>query len=308
MQVGAQIHNNSTSWEDISAVARTMDAGRWSSLWVYDHFFPPVDNLPNEIPTFEAYALLAGLAATTSRLRLGTLVTGNTYRNPALVAKMIATMDDISGGRMNVGIGAGWFEREHVAFGWRFPGLKERCDRLEEAVHLIRLLFDSEGPVTFSGQYYQLDNVPFAPKCVQEPHAPITVGGSGENRTLRTLALYGDVMNVDGPPDFVRRKIEVLEQRCLEVGRDPSEIKKSIQLTCVLQDDSERARMWQDRYGGHLSPEERERDLAIGPADQIVEVLKRYEEVGVEEAIFARMPNRADLYERLDQEVLSAFT
>ena len=194
-----------------------------------------------------------------------------------------------------------------MAFGWRFPSVKERCDRLEEAVHLIRLLFDSEEPVTFTGQYYQLDNVPFAPRCIQQPHAPIMVGGGGEKRTLRTLALHGDVMNVDGPPDFVQRKIEVLERHCAQIGRDPAEIKKSIQLTCVLQDDPEKARLWQERYGGHLTPEERERDLAIGPPEQIIKVLKRYEEVGVEEAIFARMPNRPALYERLDAEVLSAF-
>ena len=113
-------------------------------------------------------------------------------------------------------------------------------------------------------------------------------------------------MNVDGPPDFVRHKIEVLERHCADIGRDPAEIKKSIQLTCVLQDDPERAAMWRERYGGHLTPEERERDLAIGSAERIVEVLRRYEEAGVEEAIFARMPNNPALYERLSDEVISA--
>ena len=307
MQIGAQLHNNSTTWQDITAVARTMDAGRWSSLWVYDHFFPPVANLENRIPTFEAYALLAGLAATTERVRLGTLVSGNTYRNPALVAKMIATMDDMSGGRMNVGIGAAWFEREHTAFGWQFPSLRERLDRLDEAVQVIRLLFDTEGPVSFEGRYYSLDDTPFEPKCIQQPHAPIMVGGGGEKRTLRTCARYGDIMNVDGPPDFVRRKIEVLERHCADIGRDPAEIKKTIQLTCVIQDDPEKAAMWRERYGGNMTPEERERDLAIGPPERIVEVLKRYEEAGVEEAIFARLPNNPRLYERLNDEVLSAF-
>ena len=162
-------------------------------------------------------------------------------------------------------------------------------------------------PVTFEGQYYQLDDTPFEPKCIQKPHAPIMVGGGGEKRTLRILARYGDVMNVDGPPDFVRRKIEVLERHCADIGRDPAEIKKSIQLTCVLQDDPEKAKMWRDRYGGHLTPEERERDLAIGSPEQIIEVLRRYEAVGVEEAIFARMPNNPALYQRLSDEVLSAF-
>ena len=267
----------------------------------------PSPTSSNEIPTFEAYALLAGLAATTERVRLGTLVTGNTYRNPALVAKMIATMDDMSGGRMNVGIGAAWFEREHTAFGWQFPSLKERLDRLEEAVQVIRLLFDTEGPVTFEGEYYSLDDTPFEPKCIQQPHAPIMVGGGGEKRTLRTCARYGDIMNVDGPPDFVRRKIEVLERHCADIGRDPAEIKKTIQLTCVIQDDPEKAAMWRERYGADMTPEERERDLAIGPPERIVEVLRRYEEVGVEEAIFARLPNNPRLYQRLDEEVLSAF-
>ncbi len=307
MQIGAQLHNNATTWQDIATVARAIDAGRWSSLWVYDHFFPPVDNLGNEIPTFEAYALLAGLAATTERVRLGTLVTGNTYRNPALVAKMIATMDDMSDGRMNVGIGAAWFEREHTAFGWDFPPLKERSDRLEEAVQLIRLLFDTEGPVTFEGQYYQLDDAPFAPKCIQQPHAPIMVGGGGERRTLLTCARYGDIMNVDAPPHVVRHKIDVLERHCEAIGRDPSEIKKTIQLTCVLVDDPQKAAMWRERFGGEMTPEERERDLAIGPPERIIEVLQRYESVGVEEAMLVRIPNNPALYQRLDAEVLSAF-
>ncbi len=307
MQIGAQLHNNSTSWREIADLARAVEAGRWSSLWVYDHFFPPVPNLPNEAPTFEAYALLGGLAATTGRVRLGALVSGNTYRNPALVAKMIATMDDMSGGRMTLGIGAAWFEREHTAFGWPFPSIKERSDRLEEAVQAIRLLFESDGPVTFEGEYYRLDRLPFAPKGVQKPRIPIMVGGGGEKRTLRTCARYGDIMNVDGPPDFVRRKIAVLERHCDAIGRDPAEIKKTIQLTCVLQDDPEKAAMWRERHGGDLTPEERERDLAIGSAGHIVELLRRYEDAGVEEAIFAGMPNNHALYRRLDAEVLSAF-
>ena len=133
------------------------------------------------------------------------------------------------------------------------------------------------------------------------------VGGGGEKRTLRTLARYGDVFNVDGPPAMVRHKLEVLERHCADAGRDPAEIKKSIQLTCVLQDDPEKAKMWRERYGGRLSEEERERDLAIGNAEQIVSVLKQYEAIGIEEVIFARMPNRPELYERLNDEVLSAF-
>ena len=202
-----------------------MEAGRWTSIYTYDHFLPPWSRTNevfdhDEIDTLEGWSLLSAIAAVTNRLRLGVLVSGNTYRNPALVAKMAATVDEISGGRAILGIGAGWNVREHEAYGWTFPSLKERSDRLEEACALIHKLFTSEGMVDFDGRYYQLKQAPFAPKGVQKK-IPLMIGGTGRKRTLKTLALYGDQMNVIAGPDDVKALRGVLEQHCDAVGRIP---------------------------------------------------------------------------------------
>ena len=243
---GSQLHNNRTTWEAIRATLTTMEAGRWTSAWFYDHFLPPFSRT-NEVmehdtqDTFEGWSLLCGAAAVTERLKLGVLVTGNTYRNPALLAKMAATLDHISAGRAILGIGAGWNVREHEAYGWDFPSLGERSDRLEEACALIKALFTSDGLVDFDGQHYSLRQAPFAPKCVQVPHVPIMVGGKGERRTLRTLALHGDIMNLIAGPEDVRRLGEVLERHCEAIGRDPAEIGRTVHVPMRIENDEARA-------------------------------------------------------------------
>jgi alkanesulfonate monooxygenase SsuD/methylene tetrahydromethanopterin reductase-like flavin-dependent oxidoreductase (luciferase family) len=196
---GSQFYNQQTSWKEIKSVLEVMEAGRWTSVYTYDHFVPPwtrtADPADSDLlPTLEGWALLAGMAAVTERLDLGVLVSGNTYRNPALMAKMAATIDEISGGRCILGIGAGWNVREHEAYGWEFPSMKERQDRLEEACELIHKLFTAEKFVDFEGRYYTLKQAPFAPKGVKRK-IPVMVGGTGPKRTLRTLAMYGDIMN-----------------------------------------------------------------------------------------------------------------
>lgn len=303
---GSQV-NNGASWQLLLEVAHAMDAGRWRSLWVYDHFVPPLAGADESLDCAEGWSLLGGLAAATSRVRIGALVTGNTYRNPALLAKMAATVDQMSGGRLEFAIGAGWHEREHEAYGWDFPSMKERSDRLEEACAVIKALFSSQGPVSYSGRYYRLVDAPFAPKCVQTPHAPIMVGGGGEKRTLRTLARYGDVMNVSGSPEQVAHKIEVLAKHCADLGRDPGEITKTIMIPVALVDDPERAHRFLEAYGAGMSGEEREQNLAIGSADQIRKVFERYGSVGVQGIIMSGIPMNPRLYQRLSDEVLAAF-
>ncbi len=199
MKFGSQLKVYRAQWDEMEAYIQAMEAGRWNSIWFPDHFLPPVpmSSIPAEQdelnPAYEAFIPLAVVAGMTKRLKLGSLVLGNTYRNPALVAKMAAELDQASKGRLILGIGAGWFEREHQAYGWDFPSMKERQDRLEEACALIRKLFTAEEPVDFQGQYYRLERAPLAPGCYQKPHIPIMVGGNGERRTLRTLARYGDI-------------------------------------------------------------------------------------------------------------------
>lgn len=307
MQIGSQLHTNGTHWDQVQDVVRVMDDGPWESVWVPDHFVPPMAFLDEAGECLEGWSLLAGIAAISRTLRMGVLVSGNTYRNPALLAKMAATIDQIAGGRLELGIGAAWHVREHEAFGFDFPSLKERCDRLEEACELIRKLFTAEGPVDYDGRYYKLVNAPFAPRSSQKPHIPIMVGGNGEKRTLRTLALYGDVMNLDeATPAQVTHKIGVLEEHCREVGRDPSEITKTCFFPVGLQDDEEKAEHLRGLWDGGKTAEERAR-LAFGSKDHIIDVIREYEATGVERVIFKGMPNNPRLYERIQEEILPAF-
>ena len=220
MEFGAQLGNYNTTWADIRDTVAALEAGRWSSLWFSDHFMPPGrPNAPHG-PALEGWTLLTAAASITERMRLGVLATGNTYRNPALLAKMCASLDHITGGRMVLGLGAGWYEHEHQAYGWDFPSLKERCDRLEEAAALIRLLFTKpqDEPVSFRGTYYWLDEAPLSPASTQDPHIPILIGGNGEKRTLRTCAQSGDIFNLDfwhpGGADVFSRKADVLARHC----------------------------------------------------------------------------------------------
>ena len=199
MKFGASISSYTTTWDSIESAIHTMESGGWDSIWFPDHFIPPAAWKGGEAqPIFESWSLLAAVAGMTEKLRMGHMVNGNTYRNPALVAKMATTIDQISRGRFILSHGAAWFQREHEAYGWEFPSLKERSDRFEESCQLIRLLLNSEEAVNFKGEYYSLENAPLSPKSFQSPHLPIMVGGLGEKRTLRTLARYGDMWNLDG--------------------------------------------------------------------------------------------------------------
>ena len=302
MRFGSQLHNQATSWEDIKAVLETMEAGRWHSVWFYDHFIPPrspTDEVmeTDRIPTFEGWSLLCATAAVTQRLRLGLLVAGNTYRNPALMAKMAVTVDHISNGRLVIGIGAAWNVREHQAYGWEFPSMRERSDRLEEACKLLKTLFMAEDLVDFDGKYYQLHQAPFAPKSVQQPHPPIMVGGWGEKRTLRTLAMYGDIMNIMDGPEAMTRLSGVLERHCETVGRDPAEIRKTVHVPMRIERNEKKAAELRGGKDWNM----------IGPPQYIIDRAQDFINVGVDEFKLHSIPNNPEVYTELDEEVLSAF-
>lgn len=305
MDFGAQVSAYRTTWADISSAIETMEAGRWDSLWFADHFLAPGPPRDHNLAAFEAFSLVSAAAGMTSRLRLGHLVLGNTYRNPALVAKMSATIDQISNGRFVLGIGAGWFEREHEAYGWDFPTMRERSDRFEEACALIRAMFSAgDEPVDFQGTYYQLDQAPLSPGCVQTPHVPIMVGGTGERRTLRTLAMYGDAMNVDGwagsgmSIELYRHKADVLERHCADVGRDPSEIRHTVLIPTMLSDGGDVLDKFLQRLG--------ETTIA-GSASYVVDRVGELIEAGVHEIMFGGLPNHPEEFQRFESEVLSNF-
>lgn len=223
MRFSFKTANQNTSWADLLAVWREADQIElFESGWNFDHFYP-IQSDPAG-PCFEAWTMLTALAQATSRLRLGTLVTANHYRHPALLAKMVATLDVISDGRVELGIGTGASERECLAYGMPLGSVKERSDRLEEACQVIIGLL-SEDSVSFTGTHYQLTDAICNPKPVQQPHPPICVGGRGERRTLRTAARFAQHWNVqNATPEQFAHKREVLYQHCADIGRDPLEI------------------------------------------------------------------------------------
>ena len=251
-----------------------------------------------------AIAFRRPLAGMTKKLRLGNLVLGNTYRNPALAAKIAGTIDTLSKGRFTLAIGAGWYRREHEAYGWTFPSMKERQDRFEEACELIRLLIRSEDPVTFDGTYYQLDAARLSPGSYSEP-IPIMVGGTGPKRTLRTLAKYGDVMNLDGwagggmALEYYRSKAGILEQHCEDVGRDPAEIRRTLLVPCFLTEDNAQIEQVVRRFGP---------GTVAGPKQYIIDRIGEFDDAGIAEIMFGAIPSgNVELLRRFEDEILSAF-
>ena len=206
----------------LAGVAAAAEQAGFTSLWVMDHFLqiPQAGREWEDMP--ESYTTLAWLAGHTTSATLGTLVTGVTYRNPAHLAKIVATLDVLSGGRAVCGIGAGWYEREHAAYGWEFPPRRQRFDRLEDALQLLPLMW-GKGTPPFSGRTIEVAEAMCYPRPLQE-HVPILVGGGGERRTLRLVAQYADACNLFGDPAMVGHKLEVLDRHCADVGRDRSEI------------------------------------------------------------------------------------
>jgi F420-dependent oxidoreductase-like protein len=198
----------------------------YSAGWTFDHFYPIFSDPTG--PCFEGWTMLSYLAALTKRIRLGVLVTGNTHRHPAVLANMAATVDVASGGRLEIGLGAGWSEEEHTAYGIPLPGWGERFDRLEEACAIIDGLLTQEW-FDFDGTHYQLTNARCEPKPSQRPRPPIIIGGKGEKRTLRIAAQWADEWNFPvGEPSELEHLIGVLHQHCADIGRDPNEISVSV--------------------------------------------------------------------------------
>jgi F420-dependent oxidoreductase-like protein len=263
-----------TTYEDILRVWEEADTlPALEHAWVFDHFMPLGADPTG--PCLEGWTLLAALAARTERLRVGVMVTGNTYRHPAVLANMGATVDLISHGRLDMGLGAGWNELEHTAYGIPLPPAGPRIRAMGEACEVIRRMWTEEAP-DFDGQYYQVRGARCEPKPAQRPHPPLVIGGGGEKLTLRMVARYADIWNMaGGSPEEFAAKSAILDQHCAAVGRDPSSIERSIQLR-VDPEQPEAARDTVRRY------------LAVG-ASHIVLILP--------------VPYRASIARRLAEEV-----
>ncbi|HEY3764721.1 MAG TPA: LLM class F420-dependent oxidoreductase [Gaiellales bacterium] len=213
-------------FERIARIAVTAERSGFDSVWVMDHLYQIAVVGKRTEPMLEAYSLLCALAARTTRTQLGTMVTGVTYRNPALLAKMVTTLDVISQGRAILGIGAAWNEDEHGGYGFDFPPLRERFGRLEDAVQICRAMFTQDSP-TFRGTHHHVDAVLNFPRPVRAGGPPILIGGSGEKRTIPMVARYADACNFFGDVETIRRKVRILEDSCEKIGRDPAEITKT---------------------------------------------------------------------------------
>jgi alkanesulfonate monooxygenase SsuD/methylene tetrahydromethanopterin reductase-like flavin-dependent oxidoreductase (luciferase family) len=306
MRFGAAFWINRTSWPDLRDACLAVERAGWDTLWIDDHLL--ADEGDPTDAKFEGWATLAALAVLTERVRLGLLVGANTFRNPGLTAKLATTLDHLSAGRAILGLGGGWFEREHDAFGMDFgTGFGDRLDRLDEAVSLIRRLLDGER-VTHAGNAYAMAEAVVAPRPIQ-PRLPIMIGGSGPTKTLRTTARHADLWNGFGSPERIATTSELLRERCREIGRPYETIDRTVTVHAVVRDDPVAAREAWDRTArahgivGRIGADGGDRGLSIGgPPETVAGFLRGYVTLGIAEVIVVfRAPFDLETVERVHE-------
>lgn len=274
---------------ELTAAAEDAD---FDSVWVMDHFIQiPVVGAPTD-PILEGYTTLAALAARTSRVDLGTLVTGVTYRNPALLAKMVTSLDVISSGRAILGIGAAWFDVEHDAYGFGFPSVAERFERLEDALEICTRMFRDDAP-TYDGRHHSIADAFNRPAPVSEGGPPILIGGSGEKKTLRLVARFADYCNLFGDVDEIRHKLEVLDAHCADVGRDPSEITRTRLGTLALAPTHDEAVAATAPIREQFGSEAFDAMVTAGSPQTVAEELQAFNDAGLDGHIVNLMPGTA---------------
>jgi len=278
MRFGAAFWVQRTDWPSLREAVQRAEAVGFDDLWIDDHLLSDEADWPDD--KFEGWTTLAAIAAITERARLGLMVGANTLRNPGLVAKMATTVDHVSGGRAILGIGAGWFEREHAAFGFDFgSGFGERLDRLIEAVPLIRRLLDGE-EVTHRGRFYAFDRAVCAPPPVQAK-LPILIGGSGPRKTIPLIARSADMWNAYGTPDEVAAASALLRAACEAAGRDDREVERTVNLNVVIRRDRAAAEAaWDGWFGVHRPHGGEGRLGAGGSVDDVAATLRVYRDAG----------------------------
>ena len=266
---------NDRMFDRVAENAKAAEAAGFDLVTVMDHLYQIRGIGPETEPMMEAYTTLSALATQTSRVKLGTLVTGVTYRNPALLVKQVTTLDVISKGRAIFGIGAAWNEDEHRGYGIEFPPIGRRMDRLGEALTIAKLMFTQDRP-SFEGTYYKIDRALNVPRPIQPGGPKILIGGGGERRTLRLLAEHGDIGHwFGGNLEDLKRKKKVFEEHCAAVNRDPSDVLLTVGLTLVLAENEKDAKALMDG----LSPERRA-IAKTATVRQAAEVLAEYMEAG----------------------------
>ncbi|MFQ5477894.1 MAG: LLM class F420-dependent oxidoreductase [Candidatus Binatia bacterium] len=276
------LEGGTEQWSTAKAVAQRLEDLGYDSLWLYDHFH----TVPRaEVqPTLECWTTMAALAEATSQIRLGQLVTCSLYRNPAYLAKISACVDVISGGRVDVGIGAGWKEEEFDAYGYQFPSIRERLDRMADTARILKAMWTEER-ATVTGKHYSVENAINEPKPLQKPHPPIWIGTQGEKVGLRMVAELADGWNHNRGTEEFERKLAALRAHCENVGRDPSTVRVSAERTCaVFSDDAERL-AYIERYWPGAPPERVSKFLdeqCVGTAEQVAEQLRFFVDHGAE--------------------------
>jgi F420-dependent oxidoreductase-like protein len=287
--------SSATLFDTVSSITAAAESSGWDSVWLMDHFYQLPDLGSSNQPMLEAYTMLSALAATTSRVNLGAMVTGVTYRNPALLAKMVTTLDVISNGRAILGIGAGWFEREHVDYGFEFGTFTDRFEKLEEALQIAKSMFVND-TTTFEGKWFSTHKALNNPKPVRTGGPPILIGGSGERKTLRMVAQYGDYANVGGDTAECRRLMNVLDEHCERLGRNPAEIGRTKLCVIVAGATLEAAQRKRDSILGGLGLNYPTLDTAtkamidarfmVGGPDDIAEHIAAHRVAGIDGFVF----------------------
>jgi F420-dependent oxidoreductase-like protein len=298
------------TWAGVLELWQHLERTGWDVACVTDHFMP--NTKEREGAMLESWTTLSALAALVPRMRVGTIVLGNTYRHPAVVAKMAAQVDIVSGGRLLLGLGAGWQQNEHEAYGIPFYTMKERLERLDEACEVIRSLWTNKRS-EFTGRYHRLSDAPLDPKPVQTPHPELMIGGGGERVTLRIVARHADHWNVWGGPQVLTRKGKILDEHCAAVGRDPRTITRSVNMALMITDRKDEieqlAKTIETRMGRHAA-DARDTCLA-GTPDQIRDRLQELRSAGCGvlfiPSLFRPLPDlRRDL-DRFMAEIAPAF-
>ncbi|GAA1867406.1 LLM class F420-dependent oxidoreductase [Pseudonocardia ailaonensis] len=281
-------------WNVMKGLAAHADAGPWESIWVYDHFHTVPR--PTDQATHEAWSLMAAYAASTSSVRLGQMCTCMAYRNPAYLAKVAATIDVISGGRVEMGIGAGWYEHEWRAYGYGFPRAGERLGMLDEGVQIFKQAWE-QGRSTLDGKYYQVEGAICEPRPLQPGGIPLWIAGGGEKVTLRIAAKYADYTNFDGSPEGFTHKSELLAEHCTDLGRDFEAIVRSANYNVAIApteaEVEDRLQQLVDRLRPHVGDKRAESQLAgfrglpgVGTPEQVVENLRAMAARGMTYGIF----------------------
>jgi F420-dependent oxidoreductase-like protein len=306
IRFGIQTGQQFASWDEIVRIWQRAEALGYDTAWTYDHFvavmMDPFD------PCLEAWSCLAALAVHTTRIRIGTLVTGNTYRHPAILAKSATTVDVISHGRLEFGIGAGWYEPEHTMLGLPFGSARWRCERLEEALTVIRALW-REPQTSFAGTHYQLAAAIAEPKPTQRPHPPITIAGAGEKCLLPIVARHADAWSSFGSPEVYRHKIEILRRYCESAQRDCNAIEKQILVPAAVTNDLSTVAPLIQGYAMYqgISEDQAQRWMLLGTADDVCRQIDAFVEAGVSHFVLTLSPYNFDVFERFAAEVMPRY-